>query len=93
MKEALLLICVLGIFVFGFFQMARLDKFLNENRKSIEKENEKKESDCVMLTEELSDEEIIKEVRRFHRKHGVTKIMLCEWRDTETSDTMEDVNQ
>ena len=42
-RDIVLLIAVLGIFVFGYFLMGRLDKFLDENRKAIEKENEKRE--------------------------------------------------
>ncbi len=40
MKEAILIIAVLGVFVYGYFLMARLDKFLDENRNAIEKEQE-----------------------------------------------------
>ena len=39
-RDVLLILCVLGVLVFGYFLMARLDKFLDENRKAIEKENE-----------------------------------------------------
>ena len=40
-RDIVLALAVLGVFVFGYFLMARLDKFLDENRKAIEKENEK----------------------------------------------------
>ena len=63
-RDILLILCVLGVFVFGYFLMARLDKFLEENRKAIEKEEEKKEPSCVMLTEEMSDEDIVEEVKK-----------------------------
>ena len=52
----ILIISLLGVLVFGYFLMARIDKFLNENYSVIEKENEKKESSYVMLTEERSEE-------------------------------------
>ena len=39
-RDILLILCVLGVFVFGYFLLARLDKFLEENRKTIENENE-----------------------------------------------------
>ena len=64
-RDIVLIISVLGIFVLGFFLMARLDKFLDENRRAIEMENEKREPSCVILTEEMSDEEIAAEVKRF----------------------------
>ncbi len=76
MKEAILIIVMLGVFVCGFFLVGKLDKFLEENRKSIQKEPEMQEPSCVMLTEELSDEEIIEEVLRFRSKHKSAQIML-----------------
>mgnify|MGYP003312426438 CR=1 FL=1 len=69
-RDIVLALAVLGVFVFGYFLMARLDKFLDENRKAIEKENEKKEPSCVMLTEELTDEEIVKLMRGKIRLRG-----------------------
>ena len=87
-RDILLILCVLGVFVFGYFLMARLDKFLDENRKSIEKENEKREPSCVMLTEEMSDEEIATEVKRFRDKHASARIILYDSANTELSESM-----
>ena len=88
-RDILLILCVLGVFVFGYFLMARLDKFLDENRKAIEKENEKREPSCVMLTEEMSDEEIATEVKRFRDKHARARIVLYDSADTELSESMD----
>lgn len=90
-RDILLILCVLGVFVFvfGYFLMARLDKFLDENRKAIEKENEKKEPTCIMLTEEMSDEEIATEVKRFRDKHIGARIVLYDSLDTELSESMD----
>lgn len=89
LRDILLIISVLGVFVFGYFLMARLDKFLDENRKAIEKKNEMKEPSCVMLTEEMSDEEITEEVRRFREKHESIRIVLYDSTETELSESME----
>jgi len=87
-RDIVLGISVLGVFVFGYFLMARLDKFLDENRMAIEKENEKREPSCVMLTEEMSDEEIATEVKRFRDKHAGARIVLYDSSDTELSESM-----
>ena len=87
--DILLILCVLGVFVFGYFLMARLDKLLDENRKAIEKENEKREPSCVMLTEEMSDEEIATEVKRFRDKHASARIVLYDSTDTELSESLD----
>ena len=88
-RDIILIISVLGAFVFGCFLMARLDKFLEENRKTIENENEKREPSCVMLTEEMSDEEIATEVKRFRDKHASARIVLYDSADTELSESMD----
>ena len=88
-RDILLILCVLGVFVFGYFLMARLDKFLDENRKAIDKENEKREPSCIMLTEQMSDEEIATEVKRFRDKHIGARIVLYDSLDTELSESMD----
>ena len=88
MRDILLIISVLGVFVFGYFLMAHLDKFIDENHKDIEKENEKKEPSCIMLTEEMSEEEIAEEVRRFREKHESTLVVLYERSDTSLPESM-----
>ena len=88
-RDILLILCVLEVFVFGYYLMARLEKFLDENRKAIEKENEKREPSCVMLTEEMSNEEIATEVKRFRDKHASARIVLYDSADTELSESMD----
>ena len=88
-RDILLILCVLGVFVFGYFLLARLDKFLEENRKTIENENENREPSCVMLTEEMSDEEIATEVKRFRDKHASARIVLYDSADTELSESID----
>ena len=88
-RNIVLVVSVLSVFVFGCFLMTRLDKFLDENRKAMEKENEKKEPSCVLLTEELSDEEIVIEVKRFRDKHASARIVLYDSLDTELSESMD----
>ena len=89
-RDIVLALAVLGVFVLGYFLMARLDKFLDENRIAIEKENEKKEPSCVMLTEELTDEEITEEIRRFRSKHEGTRIMIYDSNDIKIEEPLTD---
>ena len=42
-RDIILAVAVLGVMVFGFFVMKRLDKFLDENRKRIEQEEKEKQ--------------------------------------------------
>lgn len=78
MEGAILLVAMLSVFIFGFYMMKRLDSFLEENDQRIQKENETKEPSCVILTNELSDEEIMKEIQRFRARHAFMNIILCD---------------
>ena len=53
MAELLLIVSLLGIFAFGFYIMCRLDRFLEENRKALLKENESCEPPEVLLPQGL----------------------------------------
>ena len=55
MAELLLIVSLLAVFVFGFYLMSRLDRFLGENRKALLKENESCEPSKVLLSHGLSE--------------------------------------
>ena len=80
-RDIILVVAVLGIMVFGFFVMKRLDKFLDENRKRIEQEEKEKEPSCVMLTTDMTDEELIKNIRTYEKKRGDAYITLYQDED------------
>ena len=80
-RDIILVAAVLGVMVFGFFVMKRLDKFLDENRKRIEQEEKKKEPRCVMLTTDMTDEELIKNIRAYEKQHGDAHITLYQDED------------
>ena len=81
MKEAVIVIVLLGFFVLGSFLMGRVDRFLEENRKSIAKEQEKQEPACVCLSDNLTEEEMLEEIRRFRKTHKETVVLLCDSRE------------
>ena len=78
MAELLLIVSLLGIVAFGFYVMCRLDRFLEENRKALLKENESCEPSEVLLPHGLSDSEILSEIRRFRETHGNVDIILSD---------------
>ena len=80
-RDIILVVAVLGVMVFGFFVMKRLDKFLDETRKCIEQEEKKKEPSCVMLTADMTDEELIKNIRTYEKKRGDAYITLYQDED------------
>ena len=80
-RNIILVVVVLGVMVFGFFVMKRLDKFLDENRKRIEQEEKEKEPSCVMLTTDMTDEELIKNIRTYEKQRGNAYITLYQDED------------
>ena len=80
-RDIILVVAVLGVMVFGFFVMKRLDKFLDENRKRIEQEEKEKEPSCVMLTTDMTDQELIKNIRTYEKQRGDAYITLYQDED------------
>lgn len=78
MAELLLIVSLLGIFAFGFYLMSRLDRFLEENRKALLKENESREPSEILLPQGLSESEILCEIRRFRETRGNVDIILSD---------------
>ena len=78
MAELLLIVSLLGIFAFGFYLMSRLDRFLEENRKALLKENESREPSEVLLPHGLSDSEVLSEIHRFRETNGNVDIILSD---------------
>ena len=78
MAELLLIVSLLAVFVFGFFLMGRLDRFLDEDRKALLKENETREPSEILLPQGLSDSEILSEIHRFRETHGKVDIILSD---------------
>ena len=85
MKDIILVAAVLGAFGFGYFLMIRLDRFLDENRTTIRSAAQKNVPSCVMLTEELSEEELVEEIRCFREAHKDAYILLCDGTERDVS--------
>ncbi len=75
LRDILLVITVLAVFVFGFFVMKRLDKFLNENYKPYFREDEEKPT-RIIHNEDASDEEILSDIKKIREKGGKMKVVI-----------------
>ncbi len=75
LRDILLVITVLAVFVFGFFVMKRLDKFFNENYKPIIRENEEKPT-RIVHNEDASDEEILSTIKKVRERVGKNKEVI-----------------
>ena len=77
----MLIVSLLGVFVFGFYLMGRLDRFLEENRKALLKESNSREPSEILLPQGLSDREILSEIHRFRETHGKVDIILSDGKE------------
>ena len=77
----MLIVSLLGVFVFGFYLMGRLDRFLEENRKALLKESNSREPSEILLPQGLSDREILSEIHRFRETHGKVDITLSDGKE------------
>mgnify|MGYP006956049336 FL=1 len=76
MKYVLLTAAVLAFFMFGYYLMDRLDRFLYENKKAIQNEENNCKSAQILLSSDLTDDEILKEIHDFKKNHSKTGILL-----------------
>ncbi len=78
MKDILILVAFLAVATFGFFIMKRLDAFLEENRKAIAKEERERKKPYIVLGDEMAEDTIQNEIKRFRGEHSHTYIVVCD---------------
>ena len=87
MKDVIVIIAVTAVIVFGFFIMKRLDAFLEENRKAIEKENQKKEIHLMFLDAE-NNEKAISDIELFRQQHRDVRIVVYDESEVDLTETI-----
>ena len=87
MGEVILVFAVIAIMIGGFFVMKRLDAFLEENRKAIEKEQEEQCSLLEFLDTE-NYESMISEIEIFKEKHKKIAVVILNEEDRELTETL-----
>lgn len=87
MKDVIVIIAVTAVIVFGFFIMKRLDAFLEENRKAIEKENQKKEIPLMFLDAE-NNEKATSDIEVFRQKHRDVRIVVYDESEVDLTETI-----
>lgn len=89
MEDVILIIAVISVMIFGFFIMKRLDVFLEENRKAIEKEQEEKYSQLEFIDAE-NYENTISEIENFKKRHKKVAIVIFDEKNRELANTLTD---
>ena len=87
MGDVILILAVVAVMVFGFFIMKKLDVFLEETRKAIEKENQKKEIPLIFLDAE-NNEKAISDIELFRQKHRNVRIVVYDESEVDLTETI-----
>ena len=89
MEDVILIIAVAAVTIFGFFIMKRLDVFLEENRKAIEKERKEEGSPLEFIDSE-NYENMISGIGNFKKNHKKTAIVIFDKENRELTDVLND---
>ena len=76
MEDVVLIVGTSLIFLFGWFLMKRLDRFLDENQKRIEEETEQQPKPCVWLNGDNSPGELEETLSRFRSSHAHVEVVI-----------------
>lgn len=88
MEDVILIVAVAAVMAFGFFIMKRLDVFLKENKKAIEK---KREEECSPL--EFIDSENYENmtcIEKFKKSHKKAAIIVFDIENREFTNVLTD---
>ena len=89
MEDVILIIAVAAVMIFGFFIMKRLDVFLEENRKAIEKER-KEECSPLEFIDSENYENMISGIGNFKKNHKKAAIVIFDKENREVTDVLND---
>lgn len=77
MLDVIVIVGTSLIFLFGWFLMKRLDRFLDENQKRMDETYEQREPEpCVHLDGDMSFEELEEAIARFRGSHAHVNIVI-----------------
>lgn len=89
MGDVILVIAVAAAMVFGFFIMKRLDVFLKENKKAIEKKREEECSPLEFIDSE-NYENMISGIEKFKKSHKKAAIIVFDKENREFTNVLTD---
>lgn len=89
MEDVILIIAVAAAMIFGFFIMKRLDVFLEENRKAIEKEQKEKCSPLEFIDAE-NYENMISGIENFKKSHKKAAVIIFDKENRGLTDVLND---
>lgn len=76
MEDVVLIVGTALMFLFGWYLVMRLGRFLDENQKQIEEEAKQQPEPCVCLNADVSPDELEEMLSRFCSSHAHVKIVI-----------------
>ena len=92
MEDVILIVAVAAVMVFGFFIMKRLDVFLKENKKAIEKKREEECSPLEFIDSE-NYENIISGIEKFKKSHKKAAIIVFDKENREFTNVLTEIGR
>ena len=89
MEDVILIIAVAAVMIFGFFIMKRLDVFLEENRKAIEKE-QKEECSPLEFIDAGNYENMISGIENSKKSHKKAAVIIFDKENRGLTDVLND---
>lgn len=89
MEDVILIIAVIAVMIFGLFIMKRLDVFLEEKRKAIEKER-KEECSPLEFIDSENYENMISGIENFKKNHKTVTLVIFDGENQELTDVLND---
>ena len=76
MEDVVLIAGTALMFLFGWFLMKRLDRFLDENQKRIEEETVQQQNPCLRLNGDISPDKMDEALSLFRSSHAHVEIVI-----------------
>ena len=76
MEDVVLIAGTALMFLFGWFLMKRLARFLDENQKRIEEETVQQQKPCLRLNGDISPDELDEALSLFRSSHAHVEIVI-----------------
>lgn len=94
MEDVVLIAGTALMFLFGWFLMKRLDRFLDENQKRIEEAPEQQQPEpCVHLVGNIAPDELEETLSRFRSSHAHVEIVIYDPDEFPFPDNESDLTQ
>lgn len=89
MTDIILILSFAAMAVLGYFLMSKFDKFLEENRKAIAREQaaiKNKAKPYIIIGDDIESDIAKSKIKNFRKEHSCIKVIVCDPSETDYID-------